>query len=185
MIKFKKSDIPNYISVFRLCLIPVFLYFYFEQRNTARAACVFLLAGMSDVLDGYLARRNQWVSNMGRILDPVADKCMQSTVLISLSVDRIVPWAISAVLIGKELLMVLGATRLIKKFNTYAQSGWYGKGAVVLFYAVVVSLMLFDMGKAVKIILSCLLIFAMFFALTMYYLKTYRSKSTDGRTVKD
>ena len=178
MLKFKKSYIPNYISVFRLCLIPVFLYFYFVQRNITRAVITFAVAGASDVVDGYLARHNNWTSNLGRILDPVADKCMQATVLISLSVDKIVPWWISGILIGKEILMVLGATRLIKKFDTYAQSGWYGKGAVVLFYAVVIVLMLADgLSQVFRTVLSSLLIVAMLFALVMYYKKYYRTKS--------
>lgn len=174
----KKAYIPNYISLFRLCLIPLFVYFYFGQRSVARAVVTFLVAGASDVLDGYLARHNGWTTNLGRILDPVADKCMQSTVLVCLSIDKIIPWWISGILIGKELLMVLGATRLIKKFHTYAQSGWYGKGAVVLFYAIVVVLMLFDgLDVAARTALSLLMIVAMLFALSMYYVKIYRSNT--------
>ena len=178
MLSFKKSHIPNYISVFRLCLISVFLYFYFFKRDIISAVVTFLVAGASDVVDGYLARHNNWTSNLGRILDPVADKCMQATVLICLSVDKIIPWWISAVLIGKELLMVWGATCLIKKFNTYAQSGWYGKAAIVVFYAIVVVLMLFDdITLVLKTVLSLLLIFAMMFALIMYYFRVYRNTS--------
>lgn len=180
MLKFKKNCIPNYISVFRLCLIPLFLYFYFIRRNISRAVIIFVVAGASDVIDGYLARHNNWISNLGRILDPVADKCMQTTVLVSLSIDKIVPWWISGILIGKEVLMILGATRLIKKFDTYAQSGWYGKGAVVLFYAVVIILMLADgLSQVLRTVLSCLLIVAMLFALIMYYKKYYHQKNAD------
>ena len=178
MIKFEKKHIPNCISVFRLLLIPVFLYFYFYKRNIARAAATFILAGTSDVVDGILARHNNWITNVGKILDPVADKCMQATVLISLSIDKIIPWWISAILIGKELLMVLGATRLIKKLDFYVQSGWYGKLAVVLFYAVVIVLMLVkDLSGTAQTVLSLSLIVAMLFALVMYYVKVYRKKS--------
>ena len=138
-----------------------------------------MIASVTDWLDGYLARRNNWISNLGRILDPVADKCMQAAVLISLSTDGIIPWWISGILIGKELLMILGATRLIKKFHTYAQSVWYGKGAVVIFYAIVVILMLADtLTDTVRTILASFLIVAMLFALIMYYFKIYRSKTT-------
>ena len=176
--KFNKRSIPNYISVFRLLLIPLFVYFYFSKRDIAKAVSTFLVAGASDVLDGYLARRNNWTSNLGRVLDPLADKCMQITVLVSLSLDKIVPWWISGILIGKEILLMLGATRLIKKFHVYAQSGWYGKGAVVFFYAVVVVLMLFKgISNTVRVILSSSLIVAMTFALIMYYVKIYRAKA--------
>ncbi len=178
MIKFEKKHIPNYISVFRLLLIPVFVYLYFLRRDITRAAAVFVLAGISDVVDGFLARHNNWITNLGKILDPVADKCMQATVLISLSIDDIVPWWISAILIGKELLMILGATRLMKKFNIYVQSGWWGKAAVVFFYAVVVVLMLVKtLTHTTQVVLSSFLIVSMLFALIMYYVKIYRKKS--------
>jgi cardiolipin synthase len=174
---FKKQYIPNYISIFRLCLIPAFLYFYWISRDIPKAVATFVLAGVSDITDGYLARRNNWTSNLGRILDPVADKLMQTTVLICLSLDGIVPWWISAILIGKELLILAGATCLIKKFHFYVQSGWYGKMAVVLFYAVIVALMVFDnMSSVFRTILSASLIAAMLFALIMYYTKIFHKK---------
>ncbi len=177
----KKTNIPNYISFFRLCLIPLFVYFYFGQRSVVKAVITFLVAGASDVLDGYLARKHNWTSNLGRILDPVADKSMQATVLISLSIDKIIPWWISGILIGKELLLVLGATRLIKKFNKYVQSGWYGKSAVVVFYAVVLVLMLKpDLSATIRTLLASLIIAVMLFALVMYYLKSYRSTSKNS-----
>jgi len=178
----KKTNIPNYISFFRLCLIPLFIYFYFGQRSILCAVITFLVVGASDVLDGYLARRNNWTSNLGRILDPVADKCMQATVLISLSIDKIIPWWISGILIGKELLLVLGATRLIKKFNKYVQSGWYGKSAVVIFYAVVLVLMLVpNLSDTARTLLACLIIAVMLFALVMYYFKMYRNTSNNDK----
>ncbi len=180
MIRFEKRYIPNYISVFRLLLIPLFIYYYFACRDITRAAVTFMVAGASDVVDGFLARRNNWTSNLGKILDPVADKLMQSTVLICLSLDKIIPWFITAVLIGKELLIVLGATRLIKKAHFYVQSGWYGKLAVVLFYAIVIVLMLVKgLSHDLQVVLSSLLIAAMLFALIMYYVKIYRKKTHD------
>lgn len=178
----KKTNIPNYISVFRLCLIPLFVYFYFVKRSIVAAVVTFLVAGASDVLDGYLARKHNWTSNLGRILDPVADKSMQATVLICLSVDKVIPWWISGILIGKELLLVLGATRLIKKFNKYVQSGWYGKSAVVIFYAVVIVLMLNPgLNSLARTLLACLIIAVMLFALVMYYFKMYRGTSKNGK----
>lgn len=177
MIKFKKQFIPNYISIFRLCLIPVFIYFYWVSRDISKAVASFILAGVSDVVDGYLARHNNWTSNLGRILDPLADKLMQTTVLVCLSIDKIMPWWISVILIGKEVLVMAGATFLIKKIHFYVQSGWYGKSAVVLFYAVIIALMLFDnMSTVYRTILSASLIVAMLFALLMYYTKVFHKK---------
>ncbi len=178
MVRIEKKHIPNYISVFRLLLIPVFVYFYFGRRDVTRAAITFITAGISDVLDGYLARHNGWISNLGKILDPLADKCMQVTVLVSLSIDLIIPWWITGVLIAKELLILLGATRLIKKAHFYVQSGWYGKAAVVFFYAVVIVLMLVKgLSHTHQVLLSSFLIVAMLSALVMYYLKVYRKKA--------
>ena len=87
----KAKNIPNLISAIRLLLILVFLFFMFVADNTLMALVTFLIAGASDMLDGYLARRNNWVTNLGKILDPLADKLMQFAVLISFNIREIVP----------------------------------------------------------------------------------------------
>ena len=82
-VKDKLKHIPNVLCVIRILLIFVFIHLAFGGRLYA-ALAVFLTAGATDVLDGFLARRNNWISELGKILDPLADKLMQCTVLVCL-----------------------------------------------------------------------------------------------------
>ena len=65
-------------------LVFVFVFVFFVLDNPIVAILIFLLAGATDVLDGYLARKYNWITNLGKILDPLADKMMQCTVLVCL-----------------------------------------------------------------------------------------------------
>lgn len=89
----QKKFIPNILSVIRLCLVPIFVVLFFMEypKNVWYAIFVFFLAGATDVLDGWLARRNNWISNVGKILDPLADKTMQCTALICFYIKSIIP----------------------------------------------------------------------------------------------
>ena len=87
----KLKNIPNILSCIRILLVFVFLFVFFVVDNIYLALLIFLIAGATDVIDGYLARRNNWITNLGKILDPVADKLMQCTVLLSLLIKGLVP----------------------------------------------------------------------------------------------
>lgn len=166
---FKKSYIPNILSAFRICLVPIFVYLFLLIENKICAILVFLLAGATDVVDGYLARKNQWITNIGKVLDPLADKCMQIAALVCLGISGLVDWWIVAVLSVKELILLVGATSAIKTKKVYVQSNWYGKAGTVAFYIVVVLLVsVRGMPDGVRLLLGILLIGFMLFALIMY-----------------
>ena len=96
MTVFKKSNIPNILSVFRICLVPVFIYLFMVAEKQITAIAVFLLAGLTDVIDGILARKNNWITDVGKILDPFADKCMQIAALVCLALSGLLSWWIAA-----------------------------------------------------------------------------------------
>lgn len=73
----KILTIPNVLSFFRLCLIPVIIWMYCSKRDYVRTAVILLLSGATDILDGFIARRFNMVSDLGKVLDPVADKLTQ------------------------------------------------------------------------------------------------------------
>ena len=81
-----RKQIPNILSVIRLLMVPVFIAIYFSDIKNAEiwALAVFVAAELTDVLDGYLARKNGWTTEAGKILDPLADKLMQAAAIISL-----------------------------------------------------------------------------------------------------
>lgn len=138
--KNKFSFIPNLLSLIRLALVPVFLVLFETDypRNLKAAMIVFVIAGITDVADGFLARHFSWESNMGRLLDPLADKLMQCTAILCLCFKRIIPiWFVIPYLM-KELAMLAGGIFILKKKDIVVKSRWYGKAACVMFYAVIV-----------------------------------------------
>jgi CDP-diacylglycerol--glycerol-3-phosphate 3-phosphatidyltransferase len=98
--------LANYLTLFRIAAIPlvaVLLLFYPGKWPSFAAALIFLLGAVSDVLDGYLARRRNTVSNMGKLLDPLADKLLVGVSLILLIPLGYVSAWIVAVILGREL----------------------------------------------------------------------------------
>ncbi len=129
----KLKNIPNILSVIRICLVFVFIALFFSGE-VYWALFIFFLAGATDVLDGYLARRNQWITNLGKILDPFADKLMQCTVLICLLIKDYIPLWFVIPFFVKELFTLLIGLIVIKRRSVAVISKWYGKMTVCLFY---------------------------------------------------
>lgn len=101
-------NIPNLISFARLGLVPVFLYLQ-VTGNAKWALICFVVAMSSDALDGFLARVLNQRSRLGGILDPVADKLLVATALVTLMVDRRIPWWLLAPILVRDGLMLAGA----------------------------------------------------------------------------
>ena len=142
----KLKNIPNILSVIRILLVFVFVYLVFVTDNLLAALFVFFLAGATDVVDGYLARRNNWITNLGKILDPFADKLMQCTVLVCLWIKNIVPIWFALAFFFKEFITLLLGALAIKRRSVNVVSKWYGKMTVCLFYAtIVLSVLIHDM----------------------------------------
>ena len=76
--------IPNILSMFRLLLLPVIVYMYMNQKDYVLTGTLLVISGVTDLLDGYIARTFNMMSNLGKILDPVADKATQAVVLLCL-----------------------------------------------------------------------------------------------------
>ena len=133
----KLKNIPNILSTIRICLVFVFVALFFNDHIYA-ALLVFLLAGATDVIDGYLARRNGWISNLGKVLDPVADKLMQCTVLVSLYIKNIIPLWFVIPFFVKEITTLVTGFLVLRKRSVVVVSKWYGKFMVCLFYGTIV-----------------------------------------------
>ena len=133
----KLKHIPNILSTVRIGLVFVFVALFFSIEKPYAALIIFLLAGATDVVDGYLARRNHWVSNLGKILDPVADKLMQCTVLVCLYIKNFIPIWFVLPFFAKELFTLTMGFIVIKRRSVAIVSKWYGKLTVCLFYATI------------------------------------------------
>ena len=150
----KLKNIPNILSVIRICLVFVFIALFFALEKPYAALIIFLVAGATDVVDGYLARRNNWVSNLGKILDPFADKLMQCTVLICLFIKSYIPLWFMLIYILKELATLILGFVVIKRRSVAVVSKWYGKFTVCLFYATIAVSMIFKDWLSVRPIFS-------------------------------
>ncbi len=107
--------IPNLLSFFRIALIPVFVWSYCVKRDNTLTAILLLLSGATDIADGFIARTFHMVSDLGKVLDPIADKLTQATMLICLMTRfplMMIPLIIMAV---KELYMAISAISLSEK----------------------------------------------------------------------
>lgn len=138
-------NIPNMLSVIRICLVPVFILVYFgdSENSSIYAAVVYAVASLTDILDGRIARKYNITTNLGRILDPLGDKLMTMAVIVSITIDRVIPvWAVIVFLV-KECMMGLGGLFLYNKFEEMPPSNYFGKCSTVVFFAVCVILMLF------------------------------------------
>ena len=82
----KIFTLPNVLSFFRILLIPVIIWLYLVKDNSIWAGYVLILSGLTDVLDDFIARRFNVASDLGKVLDPVADKLTQAAMLICLSI---------------------------------------------------------------------------------------------------
>lgn len=119
--------IPNIITVIRLLLIPVFIFCFFACEDKRIAFSIFVLAELSDLLDGYLARRLNAVSNFGKLFDPLADKLLQVAALVCLTIIGFLPLAAAIIMAAKELVMVIGGWYVLTKMDRVVYSNMFGK----------------------------------------------------------
>lgn len=124
--------IPNILCVLRILMVGVFVAFFVQEQYLA-CTIVYCLAFFTDVLDGYLARRNNWITDLGKLLDPVADKLMLIVTLLCFYLKGWLPLVILVIAATKELLMMLGGLFVLKKKNFVVFSDWFGKTAAGFF----------------------------------------------------
>ena len=173
----KLKNIPNILSVVRILLVGVFVYTFFFVSE-ALSIFVFLFAGATDVVDGYLARRNNWITNLGRILDPVADKLMQCTVLICLYIKKMIPIWFVLPFFAKELFTLIMGVIVIRRRSIVVVSKWYGKMTVCIFYAtIVLSVLIQDILKENLVLAAVVFLPAVISAIVtiVAYVKHYAS----------
>lgn len=133
-IRNKNINVPNALSLLRILLIAPFVYYYIQRQIVPAIVCL-LLSGLSDMLDGKIARRFNQFTEVGQMLDPVADKLTQGTVAICLAVDHPILLPVLAIFVVKELTMLIGGTYLVFKAKKRPSGAmWYGKVGTILFY---------------------------------------------------
>jgi len=134
----KIFTIPNVISMFRLLLIPFFVWSYVGLNNNLLTVILLTVSGVSDVLDGFIARKFNMVSDLGKALDPIADKFTQLAMIFCLIFRfryMIIPFALLAI---KEIVAAATGMAVIKATNRVRSAEWHGKAATACIYVMMI-----------------------------------------------
>lgn len=164
----KIFTIPNILSMVRILMIPFIVWAYCIDWFYLSAILI-VLSGLTDIVDGYIARRFNMVSPLGKALDPIADKLTIGIILISLCVET--PSVIPLVVIFavKEVCMGIEGLLIIKHTGTTYSAKWYGKLSTVMLYATAVAIILWtDIQPIVRNVLIMLCVAVVVFAFVMY-----------------
>lgn len=190
--RFKTQNIPNYISLFRILLIPVYALLFFgvisplSIHPMVAAGIVFILAGLSDALDGYLARKNHWITDVGKLLDPLADKLMELVVSVCLAIRFSGPFAIlAAIIVVKEIVMIVGAYLIMSKSKVYVSSVWCGKLATIVWYILLCVVHFFPTETGKNLFLCYLLCIVLILVMLMAFVMYVFNYASQIQTTKD
>ena len=177
----KKENIPNILTIIRFILIP-FIFISVIKHHYLIGLIIFTISAITDVLDGFIARKFNYITDIGKLLDPLADKLTQISLLLALTILNILPWWILTIVFIKECVMIISASILYSKDDVVVYSKWYGKLATVLFYLAILCSLLqnqFTISTPFRIdlYLYYLAILATVFSLIMYAIKFKFKKS--------
>lgn len=172
---FKKNDIltiPNLLSLLRLLMIPVIIWLYAVREAYILGLLMVLLSGLTDIVDGMIARKFNMVSDFGKILDPVADKLTQFSVMLCL-IGRfprmIIPAAIFFV---KELITGIMGIVAVKKSHKVLSADWHGKvNTVLLYFTMALHMIWPDISDTVSTVLILLCVCMMAFSAVQYAIR--------------
>ena len=173
-------NLPNKLTLFRVILIPFFVFFllapYFEGYGNYIAVVIFIVASITDFLDGKIARKYNLVTNFGKFMDPLADKLLVSSALISLIALEKIPAWIVIVIIAREF--IISGFRLVAADNgVVIAASYWGKFKTAFQMVTVIVLILNIPGKAFVIIGTVLIYISL--ALTVISLIDYLAKNKD------
>lgn len=130
------KHVPNILTITRFLLIP-FIIEAIIKGEYILAFVLLTLSGLTDIVDGWMARKFNLITNFGKLVDPLADKATQIAILSTLSFLDILPFWILAIVLLKEVVLIAGASFLYGK-ELVVSSRWWGKLATVLFYLAIV-----------------------------------------------
>lgn len=204
IMKFNIRDItklPNTLSLLRILLIPVFVSVLLwengiigssEAEHRANgyvvAAIIVIISGLTDAADGFIARRFNMMTDLGKVLDPLADKLTQAAVIACLIVRYRSIWplvtAMFALIFVKEIVMLIIGVAFLKKGQDLGGAKWFGKLATVVFYILVIVLIgapgMSDTAAAVMIAVMAVFALLSFVLYMREYFRLWKKRGTDS-----
>ena len=174
--KNKILTIPNVLSFFRLCLIPIIVWLYISKEDYFWTLMVLSLSGLTDVVDGIIARKCNMISDFGKAFDPIADKLTQVAMLCCLVVRFNYMLIPLGMLVIKEVVTGITALMSIKKTEQVEGAVWHGKlTTVVLYLMMAVHLVWFNIPTTVSLIMVGVCIGIMIMSFIMYSVRNIKA----------
>ena len=172
--KNKIITIPNALSLVRLILIPILVWLYCT-RHYYWALGIFIASALTDVADGFIARKFNMISDLGKILDPIADKLTQGAIFFCLA-TRFTPMIVLFVLMfAKELIVGISGIYMTKKSEKMYGANWHGKlNTVLLFIAISFHLVWIDIPVALSWVLCAICVASMLASGVLYLIRNTR-----------
>lgn len=174
--------IPNLMSMLRLLLVPLFCWVYLGLHNIWWAVGLLALSGLTDIADGYVARRFDMVSEFGKALDPVADKVTQGAVLLCLLITYPLLMPIFIVLVIREVTDGITGLLVMKKTGQVLGAVWHGKLTTVLLFGTMALHLLWQLFPSwgtipawLTLTLCCLCCAMMTLSLVLYTIRNVRA----------
>ena len=140
-------SIPNILCYVRILLLPVFSVLFCMKLDLL-AAGVIVLSGLTDVADGFIARKFHMETELGKLVDPLADKLTQAVVSGCLLFRYPIMWVLFVVIVVKESFQGIGGLLMYRKMRSIRSSAWFGKLSTAAFYTVMAYLVLFSTEPA-------------------------------------
>ena len=164
----KIFSIPNILSFIRILLIPFIAWACVNERIYLSALLI-VISGLTDILDGYIARHFNMITPLGKALDPIADKLTIGSILLSLGVKNNAVFLLFTIFIIKEIFMLIEGILIIKLTGTTYSAKWYGKVCTFILYSTILVLILWQtIPKVITAILLGVCISMVIFALISY-----------------
>lgn len=162
--------IPNILSVCRIAMIPVFIWAYCFRKEYCLAFGILLLSGATDLVDGFIARTFHMVSDLGKALDPIADKLTQGAVLLCLGIRFPQMFFLAGLFAAKEITTGLMSLSAIHKTKEVKCADWHGKiTTCLLYFTMLLHIFWSDIPQVASIFLTVLCAIVMAISFVMYF----------------
>ena len=162
--------IPNILSVCRILMIPVFIWAYCFRKEYLLAFLILCLSGTTDLVDGFIARTFHMVSNLGKALDPIADKLTQGAVLLCLGIRFPQMFLLAGRLAAKEITTGLMSLSAIHKTKEVKSADWHGKiTTCLLYFTMLLHIFWIDITQVASVLLTVLCVIMMAVSFVMYF----------------
>lgn len=178
-----KWNVPNALSLLRILLVPVFLVLYLNHWDRW-AFGVLVLSGVTDALDGFIARRFNQITDCGKLLDPISDKLTQVAVVLALGTRYRELLPLTILCMVKESCQAVGGAIMLKRRYAVRGSKWFGKASTVVFYGCMSALVLLRLSLLMRWLLVAVAGVCMLVAF-VGYLRIFIQVSREGTPESD